>query len=112
MSYNFNTEYMINLGKLSREDVVTLVKKVYDLSIPVGLGMLHYRDGGLSDGEVNSIIKSDTEYMVRMDYVNGRQCKFNLFYNEETGDVYTHKEWYDHTDSQFKELLSSIGKSK
>ena len=88
-------------------DKIKLVKRVYDLSRPQGLGMLHFVPGPLSDDEAKAFIEDDGT--VSMDYVSGRACKFNVF--EENGKLFISDSWYDHTDGQLAELLRSVGLS-
>ena len=93
---------MIDVTKI---DKVEFVKKVYELSRPQGLGMLHYTPSPLSDEEAKSLIQENGE--IHMDYVKGRSCKFHSY--NRGNKLYINDCWYDHTDEQFEELLSSVG---
>jgi len=93
-------------------DLIKFVKKVYDLSIPQGLGFLQYKEFGLTDGEAQACIRPEIPFpynrypkniVVDMDYVKGRACKMKVFKKEDKLLIYN--EWYDHTDKQLKELL-------
>ena len=85
-------------------DLIKFVKKVYDLSQPLGLGFLHYQEGGLSNEAAKELIKENDPFIVNMDYVKGRACKMKVFNKE--GKLSIHDNWYDHNDNQLKELLS------
>ena len=85
-------------------DLVKFVKKVYELSKPLGLGFLHYTSEPLSDEEAKEcIIKGE----VGMDYVKGRSCKMRA--RLEDGKLLIANKWYDHTDVQLTELLDHVG---
>ena len=83
-------------------NLVVFVKKVYELSVPQGLGVLHFKEGGLSDEEAKAIVSRG---QINMDYVHGRACKMNVFFKE--GKWYISDRWYDHTNEQLRELLLS-----
>lgn len=51
-------------------NMVEFVKKVYDLSRPQGMGMMHFTPVPLTDEEAKSLINDDGT--VNMDYVRGR----------------------------------------
>jgi len=87
-------------------DLVKFAQKVYELSAPQGLGVMHFTPRPLTDEDAKSMISS-TKYPLDMDYVSGRACKMTVIKRNdklEIGDS-----WYDHTDSQFKELLDTFG---
>ena len=87
-------------------DLIELVKKVYELSSPQGLGILHFQEGSLSDTEAENIVelyKNDLNLALGMDYINGRACKFNVW--RKDNKLYIDNSWYDHTDSQLQQLL-------
>lgn len=86
-------------------DLVALVKKAYALSIPKGLGFLHFQEGGMSDEEAKEIIESRRG--INMDYVKGRAVKF--WVKKEGDRMFVRDSWYDHSDDQLKELLQSVG---
>jgi hypothetical protein len=83
-------------------DLIKFVKKVYDLSVPQGLGFLHYTEEPLTDEEAKSCIFKEP-FIVSMDYVKGRSCKMNV--TKENGKLFIPDRWYDHTDTQLEELL-------
>lgn len=83
-----------------------LVKKAYELSKPIGMGFMHFREGGLSDEEVKNLIDWDDKTPVRMDYVLGRCCKFNIY---KKGDKFEMRDtWYDHSDSDQDQMLEIV----
>ena len=89
-------------------DLRKLIREVYDLSVPQGLGYLHYTKGSLSDAEVDELLE-DVGYIhlaLCLDYVKGRSCKMNVY--KEDDRLYIHKVWFDHTDEQFLELLKRL----
>lgn len=86
-------------------DLIALIKKAYALSSPQGMGFLHFKEGGMSDEEAKRIIESPRG--VDMDYVHGRAVKFWV---KKDGDrMFVRDRWFDHSDSQLKELLQSVG---
>jgi hypothetical protein len=90
-----------------------LIRAVYDLSVPVGLGFLHAKPGSLTDAEVADIIelsKDHPYYAARMDYVNGRQCKMKVR-RAQGGELEIPSHWPDHTSEHLSELLRRIGVS-
>lgn len=89
-------------------DMVKFVQKVYELSQPQGMGMIHYQSGGLTDDEAKSLIQSDGT--VSMDYVKGRACKMYVT-RKEGRLIILRNNWYDHTDEQMAELLEFVGLS-
>ena len=106
---------MENCIEITGVDMPKFVKKVYDLSTPQGLGMLHYTPEPLSDEIAEKIAKdgdhSDMGFpshktegvALRMDYVQGRACKMTVL--RKDNKLYIPNTWYDHTDAQLKELL-------
>jgi len=99
-------------------DLVKFVKKVYELSRPLGMGFLQFTPDPLTDEQAKGLIsvhKKDPSIKLSLDYVNGRSCKMTV-YKETEGKLFNKKEklfirdnWYDHTDSQLKELLKDCG---
>lgn len=89
-------------------DLIAAVKGAYALSQPQGLGFLHFQPGGLSDEEAQEIVERGKRFGgVSMDYVKGRACKFHI--REKDGRLLTPPKWYDHSDGQHDELLTSLG---
>ena len=92
--------------KISNDiDLRELAKKVYELSRPQGMGIIHFQPGGLSDVDAEAITNCGNK--LNMDYVHGRACKFNVY--EENGQRSIPDNWYDHTDAEYKELLNAFG---
>jgi uncharacterized protein with PIN domain len=90
-------------------DLIQFVKKTYELSKPLGLGVLHYNPSSLSDEEAKEIIavfKNDKRIVVSMDYIKGRSCKMHVY---RKGDKWMiQSPWYGHTEEQFHQLLSEF----
>jgi hypothetical protein len=89
-------------------DTIKLVKAAYALSVPRGMGMLHFKPGELSDEDAKQCIEPDGS--VHMDYVRGRGCKFHVWVEE--GKKFIVSPWYDHTDSDLQKLLATCGVSQ
>lgn len=98
---------------IPRDKLKEAVKKAYELSQPVGMGILHYREGPLTDEEAQGLIdlcKGSHMKLVRMDYVHGRCCKLTIYRHptdESLALIVAY--WQDHTDSQLAELLTTCG---
>ena len=87
-------------------DPAALVRAVYSLSIPRGMGFLHFvPNNELSDDEVASHIRRDGT--IHMDYVYGRGCKFHTWARD--GKLFMDTPWYDHTDADLKKLCQMCG---
>ena len=86
-------------------NLIDFIKAVYGMSVPVGLGHLHFTDDPLTTEEAKRYIQEPnySKVIVDMDYVKGRCCKMTIW--EEDGKRYTSKAWYDHTDTQLRDLL-------
>ncbi len=98
---------MKNMIEVTGIDLRVFVKKVYDLSVPQGLGFLHYQKDSLTDGELEEVLAhSNDNTAIDMDYVKGRACKMVVF--KENGKLFIPDRWYDHTTSQLKELLKDF----
>lgn len=82
-----------------------LAQKAYQMSVPVGLGFIHARDGGLDDETADALIERGAKLCggIDMDYVHGRQCKFNV--RAIDGKRYVKIDWYDHSIEAMKKLL-------
>ena len=91
-------------------DLVAFAQKVYELSVPRGLGLLHDRAGGLSQDDAKALVNSSGDIALRMDYVHGRGCKMIVF--REEGRLEIKDSWYDHTDGDLQNLLAAFVKNK
>lgn len=88
-----------NLVEITGADLPSIIRWVYDNSVPVGLGVLHYHAATLGDDEVERIMQGDDGHCVlNMDYVNGRQCKFVIFRDKEDETLWIRKKWFDHEE--------------
>ena len=100
-----NTNDMIEITGCDLKEVA---KAVYDLSHPVGMGILHYRERPLTDEEAEKVVSlSGGGFALDMDYVNGRACKFSVI--EEDGKLYMFDTWLDHTESDLLKLIDRLG---
>jgi hypothetical protein len=88
-------------------DLVEFIKRVYEMSRPVGMGMLQFTPEPLTDEEAKSIINHDSKVIVSMDYVRGRQCKIGVI--QQDGKLYAEDPWHDHSDDEYRVLLESFG---
>jgi hypothetical protein len=107
--------------RIPQEKVSQLIANVYAMSVPVGMGFLHFKPGEL---DKDTLIQLHTEFANRlawckdhprpaewlfpdtlliMDYIHGRQCKFSIGYYR--GELVINDYWYDHSEAQFTELL-------
>lgn len=87
-------------------NLIEFVKGAYRLSVPAGLGWLHFTEGELTDEEAKEILdiwKKDKQFALDMDYIKGRACKMTVF--RKGKNLYIRSPWYDHTDIQLKKLL-------
>lgn len=91
-------------------DMIALIKKVYELSVPLGMGFLHFMSAPMTDEHAKEILSCQSEgfsgCILSLDYIQGRSCKFHV-YKEKDG-LYINDSWYDHTDAQFNELLKTF----
>ena len=90
-------------------NLIEFVKEVYRLSVPAGMGWLHFTAGELTNGEAEEILniwKNDKQFALEMDYVRGRACKMTLFRKEN--NLYIRSPWHDHTDVQLTKLLKAV----
>lgn len=94
-------------------DLVEFAKKVYELSVPQGMGILHFTPSPLTDEVAKSIIalsKDDKRIALSMDYVRGRACKMHV--RREDGKLTISDTWYDHTDRIYQQLLDHFNIQK
>ena len=86
---------------LKTDDPLKVIKKIYNMCNPVGMGIFQYTPTPLTDEEAAGYIHEDHIYM---DYAKGRQCKFNGKIVEggvEIDAVF----WYDHTQEDINNLV-------
>ena len=96
-------------------NLTDLIMVVYSLSVPQGLGYLHYETNNITNKEAAEIIEHfkardlmhGYRCILHIDYLKGRSCKFYVF--ERDGKRYINRRWYDHTDQQLKSLLKAVG---
>jgi len=98
---------MENIIDVSEVNLIELVKEAYNLSVPVGLGFLHYTPEPLTSQEAANLINLNEKYVVSLDYVNGRAVKFGVFKHENKFYIKNH--WYDHTKQNLQDLLERVG---
>jgi len=102
-----------NMIDLTGVDKVKLIQKVYEMSVPQGMGFLHYQNEPLSEEDAKRCLReydpsrTFDQVIIGMDYVHGRACKFNAWVNNE-GELYCHDRWFDHTPEQLDVLLEGL----
>lgn len=90
-------------------DPIKFIKEVYELSVPQGLGFLHFKEGELTEDEAKEILdfsKDNKMHFLDMDYIKGRACKMTVF--REGKKLFFRIPWYDHTDIQSEKLLKAV----
>lgn len=92
-------------------DLLTLVKKAYELSVPAGMGFLHFQPGPLPDHIAPRLVgNEDSDFPVNLDYVAGRGVKLTVTRNG--GRLYVPDRWFDHSAEQYSQLLATVGIDK
>ncbi len=95
-----------NMIEVTHCKLTDIAKAAYDLSEPVGLGFLHYKEGSLTDEEAEALVAANEYTPLSLDYVKGRCCKLTVWANG--GRLYISDSWYDHTPEQLQTLLERI----
>ncbi len=96
--------------EIPADKLADAVKAAYTLSVPIGMGHLHYRQGPLDEGTLKDILSHEHygDVAVHLDYVHGRCCKFVVF-KDEAGKLFIAPDWYDHSEPELVSLLTTIG---
>lgn len=89
---------------VTEANLIELIKKAYELSVPLGMGFFHFTEGSLTDEEAKAMIVDDSFCPISLDYIRGRSCKMNVYKKE--GELIIRAPWYDHTTKALKELLT------
>ena len=91
-------------------DLDIFVRECYEMSVPVGLGFMHYRAGPLDDESLRRIVDGHEQMSfiaINMDYVRGRCVKMYVYRDQE--QIFIKSRWLDHTDEQLARLLQRHG---
>lgn len=91
--------------------LIEFAKKVYEFSVPQGMGILHFNPAPLTDEEADRCVALEGRSALSMDYVNGRACKMHVR-REKEGKLTISDTWYDHTDRIFEQLLNHFNIQK
>lgn len=96
-----------------REKLAALIAKAYELSSPQGLGLLHFRAGGLDEAVIAKMIAEAEENgrehgFIGMDYVLGRAVKLSIVREGKEWFMWERERWFDHSDEAFAELKAVI----
>jgi hypothetical protein len=94
-------------------DLKKIIQEAYALSVPQGMGFMHFKPGPLSDEEVAGILsryESHERIAVDMDYIKGRAVKMIVF--KKDGGLYIHDNWYDHLADEYDDFLDRIGATR
>lgn len=90
-------------------DLRQLIREAYELSVPQGLGFLHYTPGPLDEQAVEDIVTEDRD-SIYVDYLLGRAVKLRVRRHPD-GSITMPSSWFDHTNEQLRTLLSRVGMS-
>jgi hypothetical protein len=101
-----------NMIDITGVDLVKFVQKVYELSVPQGLGFLHATSGGMDISEAQEIVNEGSrnrysDIVLDLDYVHGRACKMTVWVNHSR--LIIRKPWYDHSNEKLRQLLEAVG---
>ena len=90
------------------DQTIQIIKAVYDLSRPQGLGFLHFSPEPLTDEQALACIPKPELPGLHLDYIAGRACKFVLFSGPE-GRYFDAEWWYDHSPDDLGNLIGRLG---
>ena len=108
-------------------DYRKLIKKVYELSAPMGMGHFCTIERELPEETIEKIMKGashdfDLEHSgsyhgngapeIGMDYIHGRCCKFYVFKDYQTNKMAINYPWRDHDNKTTKLLIRLIESGK
>lgn len=96
---------------LTEQMMPALVAVAYELSVPQGMGFMHFNPGPLDADTVSAIVAQTTSFGCRlsMDYVRGRAVKLSVLVAAD-GRLYIGADrWYDHSPEQLAELAKRLG---
>lgn len=100
---------MSNKIRIPADKINTFIRSAYSLSQPQGMGILHYNPAPMTVEEADEIINAPHNHRyIGMDYVLGRAVKLTIFKDDEGYYIEDRGRWFDHTDSQWRELQESI----
>jgi len=97
---------------VSAADIKLLIKKAYELSLPLGLGMLHFRSGELDEETVELLVSRPRGPVrgvsrIHMDHIHGRAVKMTIYIKDDK--KYIAASWHDHSPTELELLLREIG---
>lgn len=104
---------MKDMIEITGIDLKKFAQKVYELSVPQGMGFIHAKSGGLSDEDAQALLdkeKNDSRIALLMDYVHGRACKMTVF--KEEGKLFMRDSWYDHSDWSLSQLMKFVNEKE
>ena len=95
--------------EVTNVDLAVLAQKAYDLSAPKGMGYLHYTPEPITYEQAKGLVDHNHRmFPLDLDYVNGRAVKLTVR-REKDGRLWLEDTWFDHTMSQYRELLAYVG---
>lgn len=85
-----------------------VIKSVYDMCIPVGMGFMRYVPGDMDAETAKGVAaRIGNKGNYALDYLGGRQCKFG-FKSDGSSCTFDDTDWYDHTLEDLKVLISTL----
>lgn len=103
-------------------DPMDFFDKAYALSSARGMGFLHYQPSQVPPPDVRQHVAEFLQKeinraegcsdrlsnVMRLDYVAGRAVKFDVYTLGGGGDFYIEPRWFDHSEQDLLEMLSSV----
>lgn len=93
-------------------NLVRLLRVAYDLSIPLGMGNIHFRPGPLPIDEAHEVVRRQSDLLPDMvltvDYLHGRSIKLHVRKEHIDGAErwWMYNDWLDHSRDQIDVLVS------
>jgi len=103
-------------------NLVKLAQEAYNLSEPMGAGIMDFTEDPLSDEEAQELVdvySDDDHVALCMDYIKGRSCKLTvrreypaIETQSQGGTLWIRNDWPDHTPEQLEDLLNRVRNEK
>lgn len=89
-------------------NLVELIRKAYDLSVPNEIGEKHFEEGELPADEAAALVNLGANEVVDICYLKGRMVNL-LVRKDQDSRLWMLRTWFGHTDAQLAELAAHVG---